>query len=94
MKRINRDFLAYKERFNRDRSVVNCSCGAAKSYDHFYKCPVAWERWKGIKKNKISFPIHGKVKQIKWMLSHPKGSAMFAKFVEDTRFFEDICKMY
>src|SRR4051812_49111744 len=74
-----------------DRGVVNCSCGADKSPDHFYKCPVAWERWKKVKKDKSTkFPVTGKDKQLKWMLGHPKGSAMFAKFVEDTRFFEDI----
>ena len=38
------DFLSYKERFNLDHNVINCSYGIEKAPDHFYKYPIAWEK--------------------------------------------------
>jgi hypothetical protein len=47
-----------------------------------------------VDKKDICFPVHGKEKQIAWMLGHEKGAGMYAEFVGRTRFFEDICKNF
>ena len=54
---------------------------------------MAWAKWKEIKKEK-GFPVHGKEKQITWMLGDQKGAEIYAAFVEGTGFFEDICKAF
>ena len=72
---------------------MTCICGQDKAPDHFFRCPVAWDVWKTVKKEK-GFPVHGKEKQIAWMLGYAKGAEMFRMFIEGTRFFEDICKTY
>ena len=89
------DFVSYRERLGSWLTgPPQCSCGQDKAPDHFFRCPVAWDVWKELDKKDISFPVHGKEKQIAWMLGQEKGAGMYAEFVGRTRFFEDICKNF
>jgi len=89
------DFEPYRARLKlHGNQTTCCSCGEEKEPTHFYRCPVAWEAWKGTKRKNINFPVRGREAQIKWMLGHPKGAETFSRFVEETEFFEKICKTY
>src|SRR4051812_37045047 len=71
------DFASYVDRFNLN-GLTSCGCGEDKEPDHFWKCPMAWQVWKGVSRKNINFPVRGKKDQIKWMLGQPKGAEAFA----------------
>ena len=55
------DFVSYRTRMNLQGNQLDyCLCGEEKEPTHFYRCPVAWEAWKGVKKKKPNFPVRGK----------------------------------
>ncbi|EED11709.1 conserved hypothetical protein [Talaromyces stipitatus ATCC 10500] len=79
----HRDFADYHERFNHTDAHLTCRCGARKSPIHFIFCQIA-------KRKAPRFPGHPS-EVIPFLLGTPKGATKLAKWLTETRFFEDIC---
>ncbi|EED14696.1 conserved hypothetical protein [Talaromyces stipitatus ATCC 10500] len=77
------DFADYHERFNHTDAHLTCRCGARKSPIHFIFCQIA-------KRKAPRFPGHPS-EVIPFLLGTPKGATKLAKWLTETRFFEDIC---
>ena len=76
------DFQAYHERFRHTEQDNLCRCGRPKTTIHFAFCRHARKR---------TNCLRGKPRDIIPMtLATPKGAILFAKFVEESRFFTDI----
>ncbi|EED11470.1 polymerase, putative [Talaromyces stipitatus ATCC 10500] len=77
------DFADYHEWFNHTDAHLTCRCGARKSPIHFIFCQIA-------KRKAPRFPRHPS-EVIPFLLGTPKGATKLAKWLTETRFFEDIC---
>ena len=77
------DFADYHERFNHTEAHLLCRCGARKSPIHFIFCQIA-------KRKAPRFPGHPS-EAIPFLLGTPKGAIRLARWLTETRFFEDIC---
>jgi hypothetical protein len=80
------DFYEYHERFNHQDAVLYCSCGAAKTPDHFYHCPIGQAR------ARLRAPQRrGSQGALSWLLGTMAGAKHFQRWCQNTRFFDDIC---
>jgi hypothetical protein len=80
---LHGDFADYHERFCHLDTEIECSCGKRKSPLHFFFCR------KG-KANK-TLSKHPPSEAIPWLLGTVAGAKRLAKWLTDTRFFQDIC---
>ena len=77
------DFADYHERFNHEDALLHCRCGARKAPLHFFFCRIA--------KRRIPRPPGRPSEVIPRLLGTAKGTETLAKWLHQTRFFEDIC---
>ncbi|KAL5614700.1 uncharacterized protein BROUX77_000537 [Berkeleyomyces rouxiae] len=78
------DFEEYHERMNHANFKATCSCGKRKDPLHLFFC------WKGKRLSKVFTrrPIHMTIDDT---LTTKQGARDFRRFVEETKFFVDIC---
>ncbi len=82
------DFQDYHVRFNHEDAVLHCSCGEAKSPDHFYYCRAGQSR------ARLRAPgRQGTQRAIRWLLSSSAGAARFASWCQSSKFYTDICPL-
>ena len=76
------DFADYHTRFHHEDALLYCSCGKKKSPLHFYFC----------RKGKAATPLPGPPsKKLQWLLCTNAGINKLAKWITDTRFYQEIC---
>lgn len=80
---LHGDFADYHERFCHLNAEIKCSCGKRKSPLHFFFC----RRGKANKTLSKQPPSEA----IPWLLGTITGAEMLAKWLTDTRFFQEIC---
>ncbi|TVY89104.1 hypothetical protein LAWI1_G004647 [Lachnellula willkommii] len=80
------DFAAYHNRFNHDGATIYCSCGRPKSPLHFYFCRKSTVR-------KLT-PRMATSDAIPWLLGSPKGTAALLKWITNSRYFLDTCRLH
>lgn len=80
---LHGDFADYHKRFQHDDAEIRCSCGKRKSPLHFFFC----RKGKAIKKLSKRPPSEA----IPWLLGTAAGTEKLAKWLTETRFFQDIC---
>ncbi|KAL5601476.1 uncharacterized protein BROUX77_005725 [Berkeleyomyces rouxiae] len=78
------DFEEYHKRMNHVNFKATCSCGKRKDPLHFFFC------WKGKHLSKVFArrPMHSTIDDA---LTTKQGAHDFRRFVEETKFFVDIC---
>ena len=76
------DFISYHTHFNHQDATLTCSCGYRKTPLHFYFCRIgkAQEAFKG-------FPSE----VIPWLLGTTQGTTKLAKWLTDTKFYQNTC---
>ena len=76
------DFADYHTRFSHDNALLYCSCGKKKSPLHFYFC----------RRGKATQPLPGPPSEkLQWLLGTSTGLNKLAKWLIDTRFYQEIC---
>lgn len=78
------DFAQYHRRFTHEDALMTCSCGEEKSTDHFFHCSI------GRSRARLSGGPRHSSPGIKWVLSTPKGAHAFGKWVELTKFYDEV----
>ena len=82
------DFAQYHWRFSHEDALMTCSCGEEKSPDHFFHCKIGRSRAR----------LHGGPRHsrpgIKWILGTPEGALAFGKWVELSKFYDQVQKTY
>jgi hypothetical protein len=77
------DFTDYHERFKHANAMNNCSCGKRKAPLHFFFC----RKGKAIQLLNKRPPSEA----LPWLLGTVAGTTKLAKWLTDTRFFQEIC---
>ena len=77
------DFADYHERFNHEDALLHCRCGARKAPLHFFFCRIA--------KRIIPRPSGPPSAVISKLLGTANGAETLAKWLLQTRYFDDIC---
>lgn len=79
------DFSRYHERFGHEEYRANCLCGHQKTPEHFIFCA------RGRRRGRIATPRMTCVEgRLKWILGTPEGAKNFARWCEETSFYEVI----
>ncbi|KAI0994881.1 hypothetical protein K3495_g13301 [Podosphaera aphanis] len=77
------DYATYHTRFKHSEATNDCSCGYSKSPTHFLFCRILRRR-----RGRPEGPIN---QLIPSLLGTPKGAIAFNKWLDQSRFFEEIC---
>lgn len=77
------DFATYHTRFKHEEAKTTCRCGSAKTPTHFLFCRILRRRG-----GRPSGPIQ---QLIRYLLGTSEGAFILSKWLESTRFFEEIC---
>ncbi|KAF5189583.1 reverse transcriptase [Thalictrum thalictroides] len=77
------DFAAYHKRFGHTNSNENCLCGSSKTRLHLFFCRILRRR---------GYRPKGSINQLlPKLLGTPEGAILLTKWLEQTKFFEEIC---
>jgi len=81
-----RDFADYHVQFNHTDALLQCSCGKTKAPLHFYFC----REGKALRTLCKGPPLY----TIPWLLGTTTGAVQLAKWLTNTKFYQDICPLY
>ncbi|KAI1002862.1 hypothetical protein K3495_g5340 [Podosphaera aphanis] len=77
------DFAAYHIRFKHEDAALNCLCGSLKTPTHFFFCRILRRR-----DGRPAGPINTLIPHL---LGTPEGAIILSKWLDQSRFFEEIC---
>ncbi|KAI1006459.1 hypothetical protein K3495_g1764 [Podosphaera aphanis] len=77
------DFASYHARFDHDSAHNTCSCNESKSPLHFINCRLNTVR--------LPKPPRGCPSKAIFLLGNPTGASKLTKWLEDSKFFTEIC---
>lgn len=78
------DFYEYHQRMGHSNFLERCSCGRRKKANHFFYCRRA--------RRKYGHPPGPKERvSLTYYLGDPKGAVFFGRWLETTKFYEEIC---
>lgn len=77
------DFATYHTRFRHTEANLNCKCGSPKTPIHFFFCRILQRR-----RGRPAGPINLLIPKL---LGTPNGAITLSKWLDHSRFFEDIC---